>query len=1087
MIHEAIEGFRLSPQQRRLWSLHQVAHGMPYWCQCAVRLAGAIDVSLLVQSLQEVVERHEIMRTSFQQLPGMTLPVQVIAPEQQVALRKHNLSGLQAASQSARIAELLQQQLQLPNDDAFVCRFDLIKLAAAEHILLISMPSLYQDAAGMVQFVRETACEYARLSGAEEDVAEPMQYVDIAEWQNELFEQEDAESGKVFWRERLLMAPLDPRLPIEAPAAAPGALASVSGTIAAPQVAQINALVQAADCSLAAFLMTCWQIALWRRSGQANLVIGMFHDGRSYDEVQTALGLLAKYVPVGGQLAKDLPFSTLLADTAAAMNEAAEWQDYFSWEVLAEQVPKQALLPSYAFGFDFVPSLEIFTAGDLLFAIEQLQSSIERFKLRLVCRQDHDAIALELHYDSERFTQTLARHMLDSLQTLVDSALANPAAAIGTLDVLGAAEQSQLLAFSGAIGALPAQSCLHEVFAAQVERTPHAVALDFAGQQLSYRELDSRANQLAHYLRAQGVGPDVLVAICMERSLDLMVGLLAIFKAGGAYLPLDANDPAERLAFMLNDVQVPVLLTQQQVLERLPGLPAMLCTTTLFALDREQSVIDSYPTTAPESGVAGNNLAYVLYTSGSTGRPKGVMIEHLSLVNYLAWVNDQVFGTQVQHVPVLSRLTFDASLKQLFAPLMRGGSVWMLPDTIITQPAALLAMINERTNVGLNCVPALWEAMLAVMRSGDVPAPTGRLTTLMLGGERLRPELVEQTLQLLPDLQIWNLYGPTEATANVSAAQITRADQITIGRPLTNMQAYVLDDYLHPVPIGTPGELYVGGIGLARGYLNCPDLTAARFIPSPVASSEAARLYRSGDLARYLPDGTIEFLGRTDHQVKLRGLRIELGEIEAVLEQHAQVQQAVVTVREDTPGDQRLVAYVVLARTQGVNQTDLRSFLQVQLPDYMVPSLFVMLDALPRMPNGKIDRHALPAPEIVIEQDQVLAPRTPIEEVLVGIWAEILKRPEVGVNQDFFALGGHSLLATQLFARVRKVFAIDLPMRSMLEATTVEELAKLLIAHESAPGQLEKVAQTFLRIKHMSPDERQRFLEQKRSERSVKS
>ncbi|MGH6832626.1 MAG: non-ribosomal peptide synthetase, partial [Methyloceanibacter sp.] len=486
---------------------------------------------------------------------------------------------------------------------------------------------------------------------------------------------------------------------------------------------------------------------------------------------------------------------------------------------------------------------------------------------------------------------------------------------------------------------------------------------------LTYRELNQRANKLAHTLQSLGVGPEVLVAICVERSAEMIVGLLAILKAGGAYVPLDPAYPKERLAFMLEDAGSPVILTQQSLAGDLPQHDA-----SVVCLDRDWDEIARQADQAPQSGVGANNLAYVIYTSGSTGKPKGVMIEHHSLVNYLCWVNESLIPKGLEGLPVVSGINFDASLKQLFAPLIRGSRVWALSDDVVTQPAALLEALGTKAAVGLICVPSLWVATLDAIDSGQAAAPAENFTSLFLGGEQLTKDLVQKSLAALPHLQIWNLYGPTETTANATAARIVPEGELTIGRPIANTEIYILDPSLNPVPVGAPGELYIGGIGLARGYLNRPDLTAEKFVPNPFSTQPGARLYKSGDLARYLPDGNIEFLGRIDGQVKIRGFRIELGEIETVLSQQPAVREAVVLAREEVENpkseiqnpkslEKWLVAYVVPDRDRSPSPSELRSSLKEKLPDYMIPSTFVFLDALPLTPNGKLDRRALPVPD----------------------------------------------------------------------------------------------------------------------------
>jgi amino acid adenylation domain-containing protein len=541
------------------------------------------------------------------------------------------------------------------------------------------------------------------------------------------------------------------------------------------------------------------------------------------------------------------------------------------------------------------------------------------------------------------------------------------------------------------------------------------------------------------------------VAICMEHCLEMVVGVLGILKSGGAYLPLDPAYPKDRLTFMLSDSRAPTVVTLYRWRANLPDFAGRA-----VCLDSDWESIARESEENPASSATPRNLAYVMYTSGSTGLPKGVTCEHGSLVNYLSWVNAGPLGDPELSIPLTTKLTFDMCLKQLFPPLLRGGEVWILPEEVVADPAALLPALAARKKVALNCVPSLWRGILHAIKSGQAAPPGESLACLLFGGEPLSKELVVRSLSALPHLQIWNIYGPTEATANASAARITSGDEVTIGRPIANVQIHILNSCLHPVPIGVQGELYIGGAGVARGYLNRPELTAEKFIPNPFSGAPGARLYKTGDLARYRPDGTIEFLGRADQQVKIRGFRIELGEIEAALGQHPAVREAVVLAREDEVEDppsslgaeKRLVAYVVAEREQFPTTTDLRNFLRDKLPEHMVPAVFVSLDALPLMPNGKTDRRALRAPDQSRpELDQAfLAPRSATEELLVDIWVELLGIERIGVHDNFFDLGGHSLLATQLVSRVREAFQVEIPVRRLFEAPTVAGLAESIEA-----------------------------------------
>ncbi|MCA9937733.1 MAG: amino acid adenylation domain-containing protein, partial [Anaerolineales bacterium] len=560
-------------------------------------------------------------------------------------------------------------------------------------------------------------------------------------------------------------------------------------------------------------------------------------------------------------------------------------------------------------------------------------------------------------------------------------------------------------------------------------------------RQLTYAELNHQANQLAHHLRRLGVSAEVPVAVCLDRSLEMLITLLAILKAGGAYVPLEHNFPPERLAYILEDTAAPLLITRRDLADLFPhysgsclyvdDLPAAAPQRLTAAADLEN------PTYLPGP----SDIAYIIYTSGSTGKPKGVMISHRSLSNYLLWISAQ-FSTEVDTVVASTSFTFDASIKQLFAPLLTGRAIWLIPTSVVSQPDRLLDLLATRQRLLFNSVPALWQAMMEELDSRFRQLDIRQLVT---GGEALPAPLVQATMRRFPDLPIWNLYGPTEITCIASGGRVTDAARITIGRPIANTQLYILDPYDNPVPVGVTGELVVGGAGVARGYLNRPDLTADRFRPNPFSDDPDARFYRTGDLVRYLPDGQVEFLGRMDHQVKIRGYRIELGEIEAVLQQHPRVQTAIVLLRQDQDaGTKYLIAYLMAPRQQTIDLESVTEFLRQKLPDYMIPSTYVLLEKLPLTSSGKLDRRNLPAPDSLLPARSLTPPRTPVEEIIVDIWTQVLPASPIGRDDNFFSLGGHSLLATRVINRLRQTFATDLPLRLLFEEPTVARLAARL-------------------------------------------
>jgi amino acid adenylation domain-containing protein len=609
---------------------------------------------------------------------------------------------------------------------------------------------------------------------------------------------------------------------------------------------------------------------------------------------------------------------------------------------------------------------------------------------------------------------------------LLEGIVAAPDARLSELPLLGEAERHRLLSEWNATTAAdyPRDKCVHELFAAQAACTPDAVVLVHEDQQLTYAELDRRSNQLAHHLRGLGGGPEVIVGLCVERSPEMVIGLLGILKAGGAYLPLDPSYPAERLAYMVSDAHVPIVVTQAGLEQVLPEHGARA-----VRLDADWDEVSAAPTSVPASGVAACNLAYVIYTSGSTGRPKGVMVGHGAVVNFLSSMAQAPGLEPLDTMASVTPLSFDIAGLEIYLPLLHGARVALIPRAVALDGGQLRERLAAVGASVMQATPTTWRLLREAGWQEDLK--------VLCGGEALAVDLAQSLTA--GSSRVWNLYGPTETTIWSTAGRLVRGGPVTIGGPIGNTQAYILDDYLQAVPVGVCGELYIGGIGLARGYAKRPGLTAERFIADPFGSGK--RLYRTGDLARWRADGELEYLGRADHQVKVRGYRIELGEIEAALRGDAGIRDCVVVAREDAPGDKRLVAYLVGEGEATTDTNELRARLQRSLPEYMVPSAFVTLDALPLTPNGKVDRRALPAPEGRPEVTAFVAPRTPIEEAVAAIWCELLRLDRVGVHDNFFELGGHSLLATRVIARLREVLEVELPLRALFQRPTIAELA----------------------------------------------
>jgi amino acid adenylation domain-containing protein/thioester reductase-like protein len=1037
-MQEQILGFPLSPQQKRLWLLQQDSQS--YQAGCAILLQGNLKVEVLEEALQLVVDRNEILRTAFHRTRGIKIPIQVIKSQCTVSLQELTLKNLNTQEIERIFDQASEQKLNFEKDS--LCQTILIRLLPNQYVLVISLPSLCADRTALKNLLGEISRCYAACLQGEELLDEPLQYANLAEWQNELLEAEDTKAGREYWQKQDFSALETLKLPFENWSSGESEFAPQFLTLPIQEnVRRIEAIAQKYQTSVSVFLLACWQILLWRLTEQSDVIVGMACDGRKYEELKEAIGLFTKYLPLHCEQEDNNLFGDILMRLNESAREIYARQEYFSWE---EKVAYPSFLP---FCFEFEEQPVKHSGGDVTFSIYKSYACIDRFKVKLSCVRQDDTLNAEFHYDGNVFSADDIKRLAEQFQTLLGSAIENAETAIAQLEIISDREKQQLLfEFNNTQTAAPKDKFIHHLFEAQVERTPNNIAVVFENQKLTYAELNARANQLAHYLQKLGVKPEVLVGLYLERSLEMLVAILAILKAGGAYVPLDPTYPKERLSFILADAQTPILLTQKNLAKELPtdGIKVV-------SLDTDWEIIAPESRENPASRITFENLAYVIYTSGSTGKPKGTLIHHQGLLNYLTWCTKAYTVEQGEGSLVHSSIAFDLTVTGLFSPLLVGRKVELLPQDIDIETIA--ATLGNRSNLSLvKITPAQLELLSHQL---SPPEAAGRTRAFIIGGENLLAESIAFWQKYAPNTILINEYGPTETVVGCCIYQVSNpslSGSIPIGNPIANTQLYVLDKYQNLAPIGVVGELHIGGAGLARGYLNRPELTAEKFIPHPFSEEPGARLYKTGDLARYRPDGTLEFLGRIDHQVKIRGFRIELGEIEAAILTHPNVQECVVLAREDVPGDRRLVAYVVqrnnvptsLLPIQNLNPSDLRDFLKEKLPEYMVPSAYVMLKVLPLTPNGKVARQKLPAPEKIRPdlQANFVRPRTPIEKKLTEIWAEVLRVEQVGIYDNFFELGGHSLLVTQVLARVRKAFSIDLSLGSIFEAPTVVGMAE---------------------------------------------
>lgn len=1074
MQNETIEGFRLSPQQRHLWGLQQNKSQQTYRVRGAILITGNLDKEMLKSALQNVVNRHEILRTSFHCLPGMTLPLQAIACTGEVPISEYNLSGLSPEEQEAKIAALFEQLSLLPFDfeRGRLWHISLVTLAQDKHLLLANFSALIADSVTLKNFTRELSLSYSAYTCQEEPADEPMQYADIAEWQNELLESEETAIGKEYWRKLnieswdLLTLPWEKKKP-EAEFKPLVERVEIRGDL----LNSLEAIAPKHTSDISAFLLTCWQILIWRLTRQPNPIIGVAIDGRKYEELEHSLGLLCKYLPLRCPVQDELNFSHARQQVELNLNEMYNWQEYFTWEDILENEKSSSFWPVC---FEFQGEPKNYDNSDVSFSLVRQDACLEPFKLKLSCLRLCNSLSAEFHYDSALFGAADIKRLSEHFQALLKSTVKNPEVAISQVDILSDRDRLQLLIdFNQTQKDYPKNKCVHQLFEEQAERNPDSIAVVFESKQITYRELNDRADRLAHHLQNLGVEPEVVVGICLDRSLETIVGILGVLKAGGAYLPIDPTTPIERKALMLEDAHVKVLLVQQRLIERLPKTQA-----NIVCIDTDIPTVSASYTARASS----DNLAYVIYTSGSTGIPKGVAIEHRQLLNYLHSIQEKLNLPADASFATVSTFAADLGNTAIFPALCFGGCLHIISQERATDPEALGEYFCRNPIDCLKIVPS----HLAALLNSSQPKSILPGKRLILGGEPANGSLIKTLRNLAPSCSVFNHYGPTETTVGVLTYQLEfdkigcDFDTVPLGLPIANTQIYILDSYLQPVPIGVPGELYIGGDNLGRGYLNRPELTAEKFIPNPFDTQAKTRLYKTGDLARYLPDGNIEFIGRIDDQVKIRGFRIELGEIEAVLGQHPDIAQAVVVAPEDEMAQKRLVAYLISQQKQAPTHKEIRNFLTSKLPEYMVPSTFVILKSFPLTSNGKVDRRSLPAPDEMRPEltGNFVAPRTNIEEVLAAIWAEVLKIEKVGIYDNFFELGGHSLLATQVISRVRQAFQVELPLHRLFESATVADFAVAIAQKQAEQTDSEMLARVLADLDQLSEAQIQEILAQ---------
>ncbi|NEP33691.1 amino acid adenylation domain-containing protein [Moorena sp. SIO3B2] len=1062
----------LSFAQQRLWFIEKMglssnAYNMPL----ILHLVGKLDYIALEKSINQIIARHETLRTTFSEINGT--PGQIIKSYFELELPIIDLTGLTPSQQTTKLQQLLQQE----NEQIFNLEVDppiraqLFQLGTTENILQITLHHIASDGWSLTVLPKELSAIYTATL---EDKASPLpslpiQYADFAVWQRNYLQAQTLETQLSYWKQKLqnlpqLQLPKDhPRPPVQTFNGA-----GIPINIPAALTSKVKQLTQNQGTTLFMTLLAVFKVLLSRYSGQEGIAVGSPIANRNRSEIEGLIGFFVNSLVMYTDLGGDPSFTEVLNRVKQTALEAYGHQDIPFEKLVEELQPERSLSQSPLFQVMFaVQQSEILKPS---FSLPNLEVGwYEEVEAEMTVRTD-----MELHlwpvgeeikgfcaYNRDLFEPQTISRMVSHYENLLSALVETPEQPISKLPLMKEAELDQILVeWNNTKTDYPKDKCIHQLFEEQVQKNPDAVAIVFEEQKLTYSQLNCKANQLANYLQKLGVVPEMLVGICVERSVEMVVGLLSILKAGGAYVPLDPNYPKERLNYMVEDAQLSILLTQEKWQHHLSETIA-----SVICLDTDEEIISQQSQQMPENQVTANHLAYVIYTSGSTGKPKGVTIPHQGVVRLIC-NNNYVQLEPTDRVAQVSNTSFDAATFEIWGALLHGAVVVVITKSLLLSPQEFVNYIKQEKITTLFLTTALFNQL-----AYSVPEAFSNLKNLLFGGEAVDPKSVKQVVDQGAPERLLHVYGPTENTTFSSWYKVTEvlegATNLPIGKPISNTQIYILDSQLQPVPIGVPGELHIGGDGLATGYHNRPELTAEKFISNPFDKSQATRLYKTGDLARYLPDGNIEFIARIDHQVKIRGYRIETGEIETVLNSYPQVQKTVVVAREDNSGNKGLVAYLVLeSETPEVSDTEkiekMKQYLKQGLPEYMIPSRFVLLSQLPLTPNGKVDRKALPVPDVASSvSTEYVAPQTETQKVLAEIWAEVLGIEKVGIHDNFFELGGHSLLATQVVSRIQQAFEKEVTLQDLFESPTITDIAQNLeVLHQVAQNQTTLISET---------------------------
>jgi amino acid adenylation domain-containing protein len=1061
MFSEEVFVFPASFAQQRLWFIDRSIPGNTiYNVPTAIHLAGALNLAALERTFNEIVRRHETLRTTFMVEDGQ--PLQAIAPSATIPLQVLDLQHLGCEDRDVEAKRMINAQLKHAFDLSTgpLLRVTILALSDTEHILLINMHHIICDDWSLGILIREIGILYTAF--AQNQTAPllelPLQYADFAQWQREWLQGEVLDTQLAYWREQLNgISTL--HLPTDKPRSASQNYRGATQFLELPKplADALEQLSQQAGVTLFMTLLAAFKTLLYRYTSQSDIAIGSPIANRNRSEIEGIIGFFVNTLVLRSDLAGSPTFRELL-DRVRAVTVGAYTHQDLPFEKLVEELhPERSLshhpLFQVVFGFQNAPMSALELPG-LVPSLINIDFKTTRFDLELhlwKCGedfrssdggnwQDTEGLRGIIVYNTDLFEPATIDRMLNHFKTLLLGIVANPDRQIANLPFLSEVELNRVtVEWNKTQGENPETKCVHQIFETKVQQYPDAIALNFANDRITYQELNNRSNKLARHLQKLGVGAEVLVGICIPQSIDTIVGLLAILKAGGAYVPLDPSYPQERLNFMLADARVAVLLTQSNSIDRFQDF-----TNPIVSIDLDWENISQKRADNLQCASNSDHLAYVIYTSGSTGQPKGVAVTHKA-INRLVCNPNYIKLEPCNKVAQAANISFDAATFEIWGALLNGGELVAIDREVTLSPRELALHIRDKNIDVLFLTTALFQQI-----ARDVPQAFEAVKYLIFGGETVDVRWVNKIIKHGAPQHLIHVYGPTENTTFSTYYEVYTSLSISslpIGRPISNTQIYILDPHLQPLPIGVTGEIYLGGDGLARGYLDRPELTDRSFIHHTFNDRLNTRLYQTGDRARYLPDGNIEFLGRTDNLIKIRGFRIELAEIEAVLNQHPAVSENIIIVAKNVPDDKYLVAYIVLEGQQMPTPDihSFRQFLKSKLPVYMVPTAYMFLVSLPLTPNGKVDRAALPIPDLINYHDRdYVAPRSQVEELLTEIWIKVLGKEQIGIHDNFFESGGHSLLATQLMSRIRDTFQIDLPVRNLFEAPTIAQLARYI-------------------------------------------